>query len=296
MKPANFQAELVLSLRADLGEGPVWDTRTQRLVFVDIIAGRIHDYDPATGALGTIETGGMVGCVVPRASGGFVATLSDGLWEIEAKTGAKRLLAAPADHDPTRCRFNDGKCDPQGRLWAGTMGLRSEPKLGALYCFAAAGEVRREVAEVSISNGLAWSLEGRTLYYVDSPTRRVDAFDFDPEAGRLSKRRPAIALPAGTDLPDGCTLDAEGMLWIAHWGGGCVTRWNPKTAEWLATVRVPAPHTTSCAFGGANHDMLYITTARRGLTSEQLAQFPEAGGIFACRPGVSGLAAPAFAG
>jgi sugar lactone lactonase YvrE len=296
MKPAIFDADLVLPLRADLGEGPVWDARTQRLMFVDIHAGRIHEYDPVTQALGTIEAGSMVGCVVPRATGGVVAALTEGLWAIDAKTGAKSLLVVPPGHDPTRCRFNDGKCDPQGRLWAGTMGLQTEPKFAALYCFPSANEVRREVADVTVSNGLAWSLDGRTLYYIDSPTRRVDAFDFEPVAGRISNRRPALTLPDGTGVPDGCTLDAEGMLWVAHWGGGCVTRWNPKTAQPLATIRVPAPHTTSCAFGGVNYDTLYITTARRGLTPAQLTQFPESGGIFACRPGVGGLPAQAFAG
>jgi sugar lactone lactonase YvrE len=238
----------------------------------------------------------MVGCVLPRASGGFVAGLADGLWEIHGKSGAKKLLVAPPGHDPVRCRFNDGKCDPQGRLWAGTMSLQSEPGLGALYCFPSANQVRRELAGVSVSNGLAWSLDGRTLHYIDSPTRRIDAFDFDSDSARISNRRPAITLPAGTDRPDGCTLDAEGMLWVAHWGGGCVTRWNPTNAQHLATISVPAPHTTSCAFGGANYDTLYITTARRGLSAEQLAQFPESGGIFACRPGTCGSPAQAFAG
>lgn len=297
MKPDIFNAELMLPIRADLGEGPVWNAPSQQLVFVDICVGRIHAYDPATRALGTIETGAMVGCVVPRARGGLVAALADGLWEIDPISDMKGLLFVPSGHDSARCRFNDGKCDPQGRLWAGTMGLKSEPKLGALYCFPSTREAYRAVADVSISNGLAWSREGTTLYYIDSPTRRVDAFDFDPERGRISGRRPAIQLPAGPDLPDGCTLDADGMLWVAHWGGGCLTRWNPKTGQQLATLRVPAPHTTSCAFGGANHDVLYITTARRGLKPDQLNEFPESGSIFGCRiPGVSGLPAQAFAG
>ena len=296
MTPATFTAELVLGLRADLGESPLWDARAQRLHCVDITAGRIHELDPATGARRTFEAGAMTGCVVPRRGGGLVAALVDGLWAIDFSTGEKRRLVAPAGHDPTRCRFNDGKCDPQGRLWAGTMGLAGEHGLGALYCFSSASESRCALREVSVSNGLAWSPDGAMLYFIDSPERRVDAFDFDGDSGRIANRRPAIALPAGADLPDGCTLDAEGMLWIAHWGGGCVTRWNPKTGQQVATIRVPAPQTTSCAFGGATHDTLYITTARRGLNAAQLAAFPDSGGIFACQPGVVGRPVVEFAG
>lgn len=296
MSMAQHTAELVLDLRADLAEGPVWNASTRRLNFVDITPGRIHDFDPATGRRHAIEVGAMVGCVVPRAGGGLVAALADGAWAIDLESGQKSFLTAPAGHDAARCRFNDGKCDPQGRLWAGTMGLHHERGAGALYCFDSATTVRCVLRDVSISNGLAWSLDGATLYYIDSPTRRVDAFDFDPKTGTLSNRRAAITLPAGADVPDGCTLDAEGMLWIAHWGGGCVTRWNPETGRQLATIHVPAPQVTSCAFGGDDWATLYITTARRGLDAAQLAAFPRAGGIFACKPGVGGRAADLFAG
>ena len=291
-----LHAALALAARCDLAEGPIWDAQRGRLHFVDITPGRIHTWDPATGARRAIDCGAMAGCVVPRRGGGLIAALADGVWAVDADSGEKHFLVSPAEHDPTRGRFNDGKCDPQGRLWAGTMGLNGERGIGALYSFDAAPSSRCHLRDVSISNGLAWSLDGWTLYYIDSPTRRVDAFDFDPDSGTIGNRRTAITLPAGTDVPDGCTLDAEGNLWIAHWGGGCVTRWNPKTSEHLATVRVPAPHPTSCAFGGAKHDTLYITTARRGLDAGQLAAFPESGGIFACQPAVSGQPASAFAG
>jgi sugar lactone lactonase YvrE len=294
MKPARLGVELAFALRADLSEGPVWDTRVERLHCVDITTGLVHTCDPVTGGVRTIELGAMVGCVVPAASGGLVAALADGIWAIDPASGVKRHLITPPEHDAVRCRFNDGKCDPQGRLWAGTMGRHSERSLGALYCFPSAAESRCVLREVSISNGLAWSRDQRTFFYIDSPTRCVDAFDFEPDSGEISRRRTVVALPSGADLPDGCTVDAEGMLWIAHWGGRCVTRWDPTTGRQLATVSVPAPHVTSCAFGGARHDVLYITTARRGLDAAQLAAFPESGSVFACRPGVGGLPANVF--
>lgn len=296
MSAQELKAELVADVRADLAEGPVWDTRDERLYFVDILAGRLHAIDPSSGARAMLETGAMVGCAAPRRSGGWIAALPDGLWSVDFETGTKAFLRAAPGLDPSRARFNDGKCDPQGRLWAGTMGLKSERGAGTLYCFTADGEAQEAVREVSVSNGLAWAPEGRAMYYIDSPTRRVDRFDFEPATGEIRNRRPAIALPVGSDLPDGCTIDAEGMLWIARWGGGCVTRWDPATGKMLATIRVPAPHTTSCAFGGPKHDTLFITTARRGLSAGQLMEFPESGGIFACRPGPIGLPAVAFGG
>lgn len=297
MSIAQYHAELVLDVRTDLGEGPLWDGRARCLRFVDIVAGHIQRFDPATRTLRTLAAGGMVGCVAPRASGGLVAARADGLCAIDdAPAGPPRFLLAPAEHDATRCRFNDGKCDPQGRLWAGTMGLQGERGAGALYCFPSAGEARCVLRDVSISNGLAWSLDGATLYYIDSPTRRVDAFDFDAANATLHNRRPAVVLPPGPDVPDGCTLDAEGMLWVAHWDGGCVSRWDPRRGIQLATVAVPAPRVTSCCFGGPALEVLYITTARRGLDAAQLAQCPAAGGVFAVEAGTIGLPAVAWRG
>jgi sugar lactone lactonase YvrE len=134
------------------------------------------------------------------------------------------------------------------------------------------------------------------LCYIDSLTRRVDVFDFDGASGELSRRRPAIVLPPGDDLPDGCAMDDEDMLWVAHWRGGGVSRWDPRTGRQLGFVRVPAPQVTSCAFGGPDRGTLFITTARRGLSAAELEAYPESGGIFACRPGVTGPAAAVFRG
>lgn len=296
MNPPSANADLVIAGPFDLAEGPLWDGAAGRLHFVDITAGRIHTWTPGRDEVRGIEMGTMAGCVVPRAGGGLVAALASGIWGLDVDSGERTFLAKPVEHDAARCRFNDGKCDPQGRLWAGTMGLNAEPGIGALYCFGSASECRQVLANVSVSNGLAWAPDGRTLYYIDSPTRRVDAFDFDPETGHLARRRAAISLPPGPDVPDGCTIDAEGMLWVAHWRGGKVTRWDPRRGLHLTTVTVPAPHVSSCAFGGKNSETLYITTARRGLDPAKLAAWPNSGGIFAFRPGVPGKAADRFRG
>lgn len=289
-------AQLVIPLRADLAEGPVWHEPSGRLLCVDITAGRIHAYDFARQALRSIDTGAMVGCVAPRANGQLIAALAYGLAGIDLESARVTPLQRPPEHDATRCRFNDGKCDPQGRFWAGTMSLHGEAKAGTLYCFPTATESRGVLADVGISNGLAWNADGTTLYFIDSPTRRVDAFDFDGATGQLDRRRTVIVFPAGPAVPDGCTIDAEGMLWIAHWGGGCVTRWDPRRGTQLASVAVPAPHVTSCTFGGPGLETLYITTARRGLDPAALAASPESGSIFACHPGVRGVTADVFRG
>lgn len=288
-------ATLAFPLAADLGEGPVWDARAQQLLCVDITGRKIHMLDLRSGTMISAATPTMVGCVALRASGGCVAALASGLASVDLASGRVTPLPAPPEHDPASCRFNDGKCDPQGRLWAGTMSLHGASAAGALYCFSEAKQSRQTLTGVSISNGLAWSADSATLYYIDSPTRRVDAFVFDGDTAALGARRTALSLDL-PGVPDGCTIDDEGMLWIAHWDGSCVTRWDPRTGAQLARIAVPAPRVTSCTFGDADSGTLYITTARNGLSPAQLAAFPDSGGIFACRPGVSGPPAVAFRG
>lgn len=291
------EAELVLDLRADLAEAPLWHATRRTLCFVDIVGRRFYEYDPSGNAAPRCRLAPeSIGCIVPREGGGFLAALNSGLWSLGEDQDDFTPFSTPAGHDSTRCRFNDGKCDPQGRLWAGTMSLTDEAEAGALYCFPPGKAPRQVLARVSVSNGLAWSRDSRTFYYIDSRTRRLDAFAFEPETGALSGRRTVIDFSATGHVPDGCTIDAEGMLWVAQWRGACVTRWNPSTGQALARVAVPAPHVTSCTFGGPDYRILYITTARRGLTPEQLAAFPHSGGIFACEPGVNGLPPDVYRG
>ena len=290
-----MEVELILDAQATLGEGPVWHARRQQLYWVDIDAGLVHVYDPAEGTDTAIDVGQMVGCMAPRRAGGLVLALHHGFALLNLKNGALTPLADPEAHLPDN-RFNDGKCDPAGRFWAGTLSLSRTPQAAALYCLETDLTVRRVLEGVTTSNGIAFSLDGTRMYYIDTPTLRVDAFDYDLAAGTIGNRRTVIQFPEGVGRPDGMTIDEEGFLWIAHWDGGRVTHWDPHQGTLLDTIELPVARVTSCTFGGRNLDELYITTARVGRTPDQLAGEPHAGGLFLARPGVSGVEAHEFGG
>jgi sugar lactone lactonase YvrE len=277
-------ATLILDAHAQLGEGALWDSRHQRLLWVDILGHSVHVFDPVTGKDISVNVGQPVGTVVPRRSGGVLVALYDGFAALDLDTGKLTSIADPEADLPGN-RFNDGKCDPAGRFWAGTMSLKGAKETGSLYVLDRDLSVRRLLTGVTTSNGIVWSADAKTMYYVDTRLQRVDAFDFDLATANISHRRVAFPIPEDQGRPDGMTLDIEGMLWVAHWEGGRVTRWNPTTGELLATIKLPAPRVTSCAFGGPKLDTLYITTAQ-----------PGGGGLYAAQPGVRGVPAFEFAG
>jgi len=291
------EVEVVPIPAAVLGEGAIWNSMRQRLQWIDIISGRVFTYDPATGENRICEVGRTVGTVVPRARGGLMLAVHEGFASLDPENGRLEFWPPVPRHDPAVVRFNDGKCDPAGRFWAGTMALVKGPRpLGRLYRLDADGSIHVMLEDVGTSNGLAWSLDRRTLYFIDTRLVRVDAFDYDDASGAIGGRRTVISIPPGIGRPDGSTLDAEGMLWIAMYDGWAVTRWNPRTGELLRTIRLPVARVTSCAFGGPDLDTLYITSARENLSAEQLAEQPLAGSLFRARPGVRGLPAFAFQG
>ncbi len=279
---------LVFDAQAQLGEGPVWDPIGERLYWVDILNNRVHIHDPRQPHSNhSLEIGPYVSSIVLRQSGGLAMTLQDGYYVYDPISAELTQLAEVEASRPNN-RFNDGKCDPLGRYLAGTMSLFDQPCKGALYSMDINHSVKVLATEVSISNGLAWSADGGTLYYIDTPTQQVVAFDYDLAAGTMNNRRIAIKIPEDQGSPDGMTIDSEGMLWIAHWGGWQVARWNPLTGEKLFSLPVPASQVTSCTFGGPDLDRLYITTARVGLRSTDLAAQPHAGGLFCAEVGVTG--------
>lgn len=289
------QPELMLDIRATLGEGPTWNEREQALYFTDILERRMYRYDPATGALSRYHAEQFVGAVVSRRGGGLALAAQRGIYAYDPDSEAMTLLAAPADLDPD-LRFNDGKCDPRGRFWAGTTSLSGRQGASALYRLDPDGSLHRILEGVSISNGLGWSPDGRIMYYIDTPTRTVSAFDYDMETGSAVNRRTVIEVPESEGWPDGMTVDEEGKLWIAHWGGFQITRWDPDSGRKLAAWRLPAPNVTSCVFGGPGRDVLYITTAREGLSPEQLRQYPHSGSVFRLEAGVKGAVSHEFGG
>jgi sugar lactone lactonase YvrE len=283
--------EVVVAAECELGEGPVWDARSGRIAWVDILGRQVHLHDPTTGATESIATPLDVGAIVPRLAGGFMAALQDGFWVVG--DGPARRVATVPEARP-EIRFNDGKCDPAGRFWAGTMPYDEVSPAGSLYRLARDGSVAQVLDGVTISNGLAWSGDGTTLYYIDTPTRRVDAFAYDAATGEIANRRVAIEIPDGAGWPDGMTIDAEDGLWVALWGGSALHRYVDGRLDRVITLPVSQP--TSCAFGGPNLDQLYITSAWKGLSNAARREEPLAGGLFRIRPGVRGTAAVSYDG
>ena len=293
--------DLVLSAKSEIGEGPVWDFRRHALYWVDIPKYLVHIYDPATGVDRTINVGQEVGCVCPRRAGGLILGMKGGFATLDIESETCRLLFNPENRLPHN-RFNDGKCDPMGRFWAGTISTRKNSKgqrekgAGSLYCLYPDMTVRTMATGLTTSNGMAWSPDAKTLYFIDSSDSTVYAFDYDVETGDITNRKALITIPATEGKPDGMTIDEEGMLWIAHWGGGKITRWEPAGARLVKSFKLPVPQVSSCAFGGLHLDELYITSARIGLTEEELKSSPHSGALFRVKPGVKGRPEPVFAG
>lgn len=280
----------VTSVVATLGEGAIW--YGSNFFWVDILGQKVHRYDPVKDEHQQIDLPECVGTVVPRASGGLVVALQHGFAHVDLESGQVTPLGDPVDPRP-ETRFNDGKCDPAGRLWAGTMGFNSEPGLGSLYMLDTDGTVQEKIPGVTTSNGICWSLDATQMYYIDTPTHEVWAFDYDVKSGEISNKRTVVTFEQGKGAPDGMTIDADGNLWIALWGGRAVVCHDPNTGERLHQVDLPCDQVTSCAFGGADLDELYITTARVGYSEEKLAEQPLAGRLFRVKVGVKGV--PAFA-
>jgi sugar lactone lactonase YvrE len=285
--------ELVVDERSKVGEGPFWDATHGVLHWVDIMRNLLHTYDPATGKDTTLDVGQPVGAASFRASGGFVLALRDGFAGLDEQ-GTIEMIA-PVEADNPHTRMNDGNCDRAGRFWAGTMSVTEEKNAGALYCLEADHSVRRVFDSVTVSNGIGWSPDDRIMYYIDSPTRGLDAFPYDIETGALGARRRIATIPTELGVPDGHAVDADGCIWVAVWGGWVVRRYTPE-GRLDREIRLPVSQVSSCAFGGANLDELYITSAGQGLKAEALAKEPLAGSLFHFRPGVQGMPRQAYRG
>ncbi|HEX8326826.1 MAG TPA: SMP-30/gluconolactonase/LRE family protein [Hymenobacter sp.] len=288
-----MRAHSVLHAQAALGEGALWNPETSQLYWVDIEGRALHIFNPATGNDRRLPTGKRVSTVVPMHDGHVLVALQTGLHRLDTGTGELTRLADPITDQ--NLRFNDGKCDPAGRLWVGTYDLQPRQHSGALYRYDPDGRIHVMRRRITNSNGLAWSKDRRTMYYVDTPTRAVQAFDYDDATGAIANPRDVITIPEDIDgEPDGMTIDAEDKLWVALFGAGAVHRYDPATGALLQEINVPAPNTSSCAFGGPDLKTLYITTARQGLTPKQLEEFPLSGNLFAAEPGVRGVRACFF--
>jgi sugar lactone lactonase YvrE len=272
----------------ELGEGVFWDAARGSLVWVDILGGEVHEL--RGGRHRRYAVGSHVGAAAPRVAGGWVLAVREGFAALDPDTGRVTELQRIA---VAGTRMNDGNVDAAGRFFAGTMLDSEEAGGGRLHRLDADHSVTIVLDPVGISNGIDWSPDGRTVYYVDSLTREVAAFDFDLESGAWSHRQVLARIDSG--FPDGLTVDTEGGIWVAIWDGGAVHRYTPDGSP-DRSVQIPAPRVTACGFGGEDLATLYITTARVGLKPEQLAAHPLSGSLFATRPGFTGRPRHAYRG
>jgi len=289
------KVELVVDSQDQIGEGPIWDTKENILYWVDIMGEKVQSFDPATNRHTQLQVGQAVGTVVPRSDGGLLVAAHHGFAYIDEKTKQVRLIHDPESHLPEN-RFNDGKCDPAGRFWAGTMAFEPKAKVGSLYCMDVDQSVRKVLSDVTISNGLAWSLDHKQMYYIDSPTYMVKAYDYNIDSGQIKNDRILLTIPRDIGMPDGMAIDAQGRLWIAHYGGSKICCWDPTTGQIVQTIETPVSLVTACAFGGPELETLYITSGSLALSEDQLKQEPHAGALLSAKPGCRGVQTFSFRG
>ncbi len=282
-----------------LGESPMWHPVEQVLYWCDIPGHQLNRFDPRTAGHRQWAFDTDVSCCAPLLDGGLLLAMRDGLWRFDPASGQRQALAAPP-YDTAKERFNDGKGDPLGRFWAGTIYEPREPALAALYRYGGGGGAVERMADgVTVSNGLAWSPDGATMYWSDTKAHAIYAFDFDPAQGNLAGQRvfarfePKQAgqpLEAYGGRPDGAAVDTEGCYWSAMFEGGRVVRLSPE-GRMLSEVRLPVRCPTMPCFGGADLKTLYITTARENRPAQELAEQPWAGRVLTLRVDVPGLPA-----
>jgi sugar lactone lactonase YvrE len=284
-----MEIELVGSHTSRWGEGPVW--WQERLYYVDIEGQAVHRYDPATGEEKIWDVDERVGFVVPRKQGGLVLGGDNGLYFFDEASGEKTAIADP-ESEKADNRFNDAAVSPDGRLFAGTISTVKKEGDAALYVLEKSGEVRKVFGDVTNSNGIAWSPDGSRVYYIDTPRKEIWGFDYDVESGEWSNRKIVVKTDHIEASPDGMSMDAEGKVWVAFCHGALVARFDVDTGEELQRVDMPCVETTSCAWGGSELDVLYVTT---GIHKSLIEQVP--GRLFAVKGlGVKGLPTASFNG
>jgi sugar lactone lactonase YvrE len=259
------EIEVVSKQTEILGEGPTWEKRTGRVYWVDIKGKLFRFYNISTGEIETRNASGMISSIVPSRSGKVYATIDHKFVAIDPETGFERVLTE-TETDIKNNRFNDGKVDPYGNYWAGTMDMNENEPVASLYVFTSDGKLRKVMDGQTISNGLAWDVNRKVFYHIDTPTRKVMAYNYDEDCN-LTDGRVAVDFMDEMGFPDGMNMDVEGNIWVAHWGGHRISRWNPETGKKLDEIIFPATNITSCVFGGRNSDELYVTSAK--LTQNQ---------------------------
>jgi sugar lactone lactonase YvrE/DNA-binding IclR family transcriptional regulator len=289
----SVEAVPVVRAKAFLGENPVWHERNRKLYWVDILAPALHVSDPAALVDTVVPLSQIIGAIAPSEGKELIAAAQEGFGWLDPETGAFQAIASPEADKPGN-RFNNGKCDPQGRFWAGTMEMGAAPGEGSLYCLDGTGSVNRMEVGIGVSNGLGWSPDGRTMYFTDSIARTIFAYKFDVEIGRISNRRVFAHAADNMGAPVGLTVDQEGYVWSAYWNGWQIVRYAPD-GRLAQTIPLPVPRPTNCAFGGPNGSTLYITTARIRLSPDILAEAPLSGSVLAVETDTRGVSQSPFA-
>jgi sugar lactone lactonase YvrE len=285
----------ILDARNAIGESPVWSADEQALYWVDILAPAIYRLDMRTGARQSWWLPEAVGSFGLREQGGAVLALRNGLHVLDFDTGALSFLVPDPEDDQPATRFNDGKVSPDGRFWVGTMDDEQHSRpLGALYRLDPDERLHRMVDGLVISNGLAWSADGKTMFHSDTSAQRIDAYDYDLASGEIANRR-LLAEGEATGRPDGGATDIEGYYWSAAVSGGVLNRWSPD-GRLDRQIPLPCPRPTCPCFGGPNMKTIFITSIRAGLSAEQLARWPLSGGVFAIEVDVPGVPVARFRG
>ena len=278
-------AELALKLECNVGEGPFWDDVKQDLYFVDIMNKQIKMFSLTSKLVETVQFNQEIGAVFLDQKSNLIVAARDGIFAA-TRDGVLDTLLAPIELEDTSIRTNDAKCDAYGRMWVGTMAFDFTPGAAALFSFDSK-DLKKVVPDLTVSNGIGWSLDKKIMYFIDSPTKRVDMFDFDLEGGELRNRRPFLLLGELDAFPDGLTTDEDGGVWVALFGGGEVRRFDSQ-GTLTHIVEIPVKQVTSCCFGGAEMSELYITTAQNGMDSDSLIREPLAGSLFRVKTSFKG--------
>lgn len=283
----NVTCSLVKDTKSLLGEGLCWSEQEKVFYWIDIDACLIHRICPKSYEMESADVGQMIGTVSLVEDGRLIVGLDNGIGFYHFGKRELCLFANPESHLPSN-RMNDGKASPDGKFWVGSLSKEGEKTAGGLYMLDSDGSIQKKRNQVGCSNGIAWDTDKKVMYYIDTYTQKIDAYDYDSDNGVISNQRVIVKVEEEDGWPDGMTIDREGMLWVAHWGGSAVIRYNPNTGEKLLKIDVPASQVTSCAFGGEEMDDLYITTARVDLSDEQLEKEPLAGSLFHYKADVQG--------
>ncbi len=293
-KKINKKATLAYKTEALLGEGAFWNHQSQEFYWIDIEGKKFHIYNPEKNQNISFDLPSRIGTVVPTTDNNKVlVALEDGIYTFDMLTKNLGMFSA-IESDIATNRFNDGKCDPAGRLWAGTMRMDETSAKAKLYSIETNGSFKERLDSITISNGIVWTKDKKTMYYIDTPTLKIRAFDYEEETGNIDNERVAVHIDESLGYPDGMAIDENDKLWVGMWNGNAVIQFDPLSGESMRTIEVPAHNVTSCAFGGENLSTLYITTARVDMSKEELETYPNAGSIFKINLDVKGVKSPFF--